>query len=110
MSEREERIARNEALFRQVNERLEELQEPNSSLVEQASFICECGRASCTEHITMSLGEYERLRADPVLFAVVGGHETPDVEDIVDRREGYDVVRKHPGAAAAIAEEADPRD
>lgn len=110
MSEHEERVGRNEVLFRQINERLEELQEPYSVLVEEAAFICECGDTSCAAHITMSLREYEELRADPLLFAVIPGHEIPDVERIVERRDGYDVVRKRAGPPAELASEADPRD
>lgn len=110
MSEHEERLGRNEALFRQINERLEELQQSNAAFAQEASFICECGDRDCAGQMTMTLSEYERLRADPRLFAVIPGHEIPDVEDVVERREGYDVVRKHAGTPAEVATEEDPRD
>lgn len=49
------------------------------------------------------------MRADPTHFAVYPGHEIPDIEDVVDKRDGYDVIRKQAGAAAKVAEETDPR-
>jgi hypothetical protein len=93
-----ERVGRNEALFRQVNERLREISEGFSLVTESADFVCECGSASCAEPVRMTLSEYEAIRADPELFFVVPGHEIEDVESVVDHREGYDVVRKHSGA------------
>ena len=57
----------------------------------------------------MTVAEYERVRADPTHFAVLPGHEIPDVEDVVGRNEGFLVVRKVAGAAAALATELDPR-
>ena len=107
--EREVRIGRNEALFREINERLESLQKSFDALTEQADFVCECGEVTCGERITMSLGDYERLRSHPTWFAIKPGHELKDVEDIVENRRGYDIVSKHEGAPADIARAEDPR-
>lgn len=52
---------------------------------------------------------YEELRGDPTLFAIVPGHEQPDVEDVVERHDGYHVVRKRGGAPAQVARETDTR-
>ena len=110
MGAREDRIARNEALFRSVNERVRELAATAGSRERDpvASFVCECGRADCTETVELTVAEYERVRADPTHFVVVPGHEIPDVEEVVERHERYDVVRKHDGEAQ-IAIETDPR-
>lgn len=107
--ERDARIGRNEVLFREINERLESLQEGFSSLAEHADFVCECGDVNCGEQITMTLAEYERLRADPTWFAIKPGHSADDVEDVVERRSGYEIVRKHEGLPATIARAEDPR-
>jgi hypothetical protein len=106
---RAERVGRNEALFREINERLQALQESFDVLAEKADFVCECGDIHCSEHISMPLKEYESLRADPTHFAIRPGHEIPDVEDVVARRSGYEVVRKHEGDPAELAREEDPR-
>ena len=57
----------------------------------------------------MSRAEYERVRSEPHRFAVFPGHELPDVEVVVERRDGYAVVQKNEGAPERIAERTDPR-
>ena len=47
---------------------------------------------------------YEEHPAVPAHFAVLPGHEAPDVEQVVARRDGYDVVKKDEGIARRIAE------
>ena len=108
MEERERRIGMNEALFREVNERLEELAQ-GFAHPETLDLICECGNASCASRIEMDPEEYEQVRSDPTTFAVAQGHQIPDVEEIVERRKRYDVVRKRAGEAEEIAEQTDPR-
>jgi hypothetical protein len=107
LSERERRIGLNEALFREVNERLRGLGKHFD--LADLDVICECGNADCAERITMSHSDYEELRAQPTLFAIVPGHEKPDVEDVVEQRRGYAVVRKHAGEEAELARQTDPR-
>ena len=107
--DRERRIGMNEALFREVNERIEAVNEAFATVTDSMSIVCECGAQTCVEQILIQHSEYEELRSDRTLFAVVPGHEIPDVEDVVGRREGYDVVRKHGGAPELIAKATDPR-
>jgi hypothetical protein len=107
--DRHERIGLNEAVFREVNERISDLAE-NFGLDEQPlDLVCECGDPTCVERISMSREAYERLRADATHFAVHPGHELPDVESVVERNGAYDVVRKHEGGPAEIARGTDPR-
>ena len=111
MDSREERLAKNEALFRSVNERMREIAE-SFELFEgrdsRVEFFCECGRDTCFERIEMTRDEYERLRSDPTHFAVVPGHEAADVERVVRPGDGYDIVEKH-AEEAQIARDTDPR-
>ena len=106
MSERGDRLARNEAMFRSVNERVEEFVQPGAE--EQIDFLCECGDSGCAEKVTLARREYEQVRAYSAQFAVYPGHEIPDIEEVVQRAEQFFVVRKHPHEAE-IAEETDPR-
>jgi hypothetical protein len=106
MGGRDERLARNEALFRVVNERVREVRPEEGE--EETGFLCECGDEACTETIRLSVREYERIRSDPTLFFVAPGHEIPSVEDIIERNERYVVVRKKP-EEASIALDTDPR-
>ena len=103
MDDRQERIGRNEVLFREINERLEDLQERFEVLTDSGDFVCECGKLGCTDQITMSLEEYRQVRAESTHFAIKPGHDIPDVENVVEKRRGYDIVRKHEGAAAELA-------
>jgi hypothetical protein len=110
VGEHEDRIARNEALFRSVNERVRELADTFASdrVSEPVAFVCECGSADCAASVELTIAEYERIRSDPAQFVVVSGHESPLVERVVERHEHYDVVRKH-AEEAQIAIDTDPR-
>jgi hypothetical protein len=103
---RKHQIARNEALFREVNERVQEVSEDRATLT--TDFVCECGDTSCTDSIPLRDEEYEHIRADPLLFAVVPGHEILDVEEVVAEKQRFNVVRKHV-AEAELARDTDPR-
>lgn len=103
----EERIARNEALFREVNERVSDV----SARLEgdgEIGFLCECGDGGCREAISLPRNLYESVRSDPRQFVVVRGHEEPGAEIRLVAGERYAVVRKL-GAAGRIAEATDPR-
>jgi hypothetical protein len=104
IDERGERAAKNQSLFREVNERIEEL-DFFSSFFE---FVCECADRDCTEHVPLTLEEYEDIRQGPNRFFVVPGHELADVEEVVDSSDRYIVVAKI-GAGAAVARRLDPR-
>jgi hypothetical protein len=109
---RDGRVASNEGLLRDVNDRIEEVTQrfgngEEGSEADGADFLCECGQENCTESVRMSVREYEELRRDENHFVVFPGHEDPDVEDVVATYGRYTVVRKHP-AEASIAEETDP--
>lgn len=94
---RKERIARNEVRFRELNEALgEEVHRALAGGVEKSGFVCECAHTDCDVIVSVELGRYEALRRDPMQFLLVPGHEIPDAEDVVDRGDGYVVVRKHP--------------
>jgi hypothetical protein len=101
------RLARNEALFREVNERVEEIS--GRAGLDMIDFICECGDADCTMPISLTASEYEELRTDPVHFAIVPGHAIPEVEDVVSEGDRFQVVRKH-SEEQQIARATDPRE
>ena len=109
MDERQRRVGVNEALFREVNERIEEVSKTLQVAGERLAILCECGNDSCTERIEVPLSEYERTRKDGALFMILPGHEIPDVEDVVERAAEYHVVHKRTGGPAELARELDPR-
>jgi hypothetical protein len=109
VDERKRRIGLNEAVFREANERIEELNKTFATLTDQLVLVCECGYADCAEKISMTVEEYEELRSNSAHFAIVHGHEISDVESVIEEHEGYDVVRKDDGVARKVAEVTDPR-
>ena len=108
MEGRERRVAKNQALFREVNERIKGVN-AGVPLKEETDFLCECGDEECTEPVSLSLAEYEHVRSGPTHFAIVPGHEAVDIERIVSQNERYAVVEKDAPLAARIAVEHDPR-
>ena len=102
------RLARNEALFRQVNERLKDVSELLGHADSGPDFVCECADEGCTERIRLSLAEYEWLRANPRRFVVLPGHERIELERVFDDRGRYLVVEKI-GVPGEVAEDTDPR-
>jgi hypothetical protein len=110
MSERERRLARNENLFREVNERIREVgEEFDVALAQTAHFVCECDDPVCTESVQVKGVEYERIRANPIWFVVVKGHEDPSVEFVAEETDRYNVVQKTEGDGADVARATDPR-
>jgi len=108
LRDRQLRAARNQGLFREVNERLEALNEGFEAIALDPTFLCECAQVECVEQITMTLAEYEALRKIPNRFAVKAGHVFPEVERIVEQRPRYVVVEKV-GAGGVEAVAIDPR-
>jgi hypothetical protein len=117
MDKRLERKARNEALIREVNERIENVDkaaEEASLAPEEAffEFLCECGGkdasdVGCKEHVQMTIREYEKIRSQDDRFAVYPGHEHEEIEWVADRNERFVVVDKRRVAEPFV--ENDPR-
>jgi hypothetical protein len=95
MGEREERIERNEKLFREVNERIETLHHRlGDDESEPQEWLCECADAHCVDRIELTVDEYERTHAAPNRFVVKIDHVVPDVERVLERSDRYAVVEK----------------
>ena len=103
MEERTRRVGENEALFRTVNEQVASLNEQFEQFGNPMSAICECGRFDCHERVDLPAQAYQEVREDPARFIVKPHHIVPDVESVVDERNGYWVIRKHEGGPADLA-------
>jgi hypothetical protein len=100
-----ERVGKNEALFREVNERIRELNEvfDAANEAEPMDFVCECSLEGCRDYVPMTLAEYRDIREGPTRFLVAPGHVwSPEDEAAVTRRERYWIVEKD-GVAAEEA-------
>ena len=106
MSVRDELLARNEAFFRELNERLEAVTPDSAS---ELVVVCECADVDCADRLTLRHAEYEAIRAHDTHFVVAVGHVDRTIEDVVRRTDRFEVVAKR-GVAADVAEDLDPRD
>ncbi|HEX8104017.1 MAG TPA: hypothetical protein VF533_15470 [Solirubrobacteraceae bacterium] len=91
------RLALNEARFRELNERLASDVAPLLAPAEAVAFVCECSSAACRDTVALTLDQYAVVRADDLLFAVVPGHQVPEVESVERREDTFVVVRKRRG-------------
>jgi uncharacterized Zn finger protein len=105
---RAERMARNEMLFRDLNEQVEFVANRLDSDPHTFEFFCECADVDCTLRLPMALAVYEEVRSDPTLFVVAPGHERREIEEVLRQTDGYQVVRKK-GEAGRFAAAQDPR-
>lgn len=97
--------ARNQSLFREVNERVDELTNGSWPVKEdEHDYICECANEACVEQIPIPHEEYERVRQDPRCFVVAPGedHVWPEIEIVVARQRQYWIVEKT-GQAGGVA-------
>jgi hypothetical protein len=107
VSEADRRRARNEATFRDANERLGDRARA-WGMEGVVPFLCECDDPRCTEIVRLTLQEYEQVRAGPARFLVRPEHAGHPAEQLVENADRYAVVEKR-GPAAAYAKALDPR-
>jgi hypothetical protein len=85
--------------MREVNERVAELREQASWGEDDLlmEIHCECGAfPTCDAKLRLSAREYERVRVQDDRFAVAPGHESPELEEVVERTETWLIVDKLP--------------
>jgi hypothetical protein len=85
VDERERRLTENELLFREVNERIDDVAAELGGADTAYEFLCECSRSDCVERISLTLGQYGEIRARPLVFMVVEGHELAEIEGVIGR-------------------------
>ncbi len=100
----EERAARNELLFREVNTQIEKLEE-RMGPAPTYPLICECSRADCAVTLYVAREVYHVVRSSQLRFFIAPGHEQPEVEHVVERRPGYTIVEKFGVAAGVVSDE-----
>ena len=103
-----ERAARNEIVFRRVNNEIERERDRIGAMAERTPYICECEQERCTVIVRLSRDEYRQVRSSPRRFVVSAGHESEGNVLVMDAgefrviektgREGDLVEREHPPA------------
>ncbi len=87
-------VARNQAVFRAVNERIESTNVRFGVALKRTDFVCECADQDCMERLTLPLEKYEEVRRFPTHFIVAAGHIYREYETVVEQVDGYVVVEK----------------
>ena len=95
-TERAERIALNEAMFRTANERAAAWEERQGHEEEAELYYCECASLECRDKVSLTGVEYEGVRQDSAHFFIARGHEVTDVETVIEEHGNWVVVRKNP--------------
>jgi len=110
IEERQVRGARTQSLFRDVNERVAEINHAFSDFLPLGDWVCECADPQCTERVQVTREEYEKVRTDPRRFVVApaDAHVVEEIEHVVDRTERFWVVEKS-GLAGDLTAKIDPR-
>jgi O-succinylbenzoate synthase len=98
---RKERIAVNEGLFRNANERTAEWDEVRDS-DEPVLYVCECANPDCRRRIRLTREEYERVRQDSKHFAATQGHQIADAETVIEDNGDWVVIEKHDDVAETV--------
>jgi hypothetical protein len=100
---REEQIARNDAMFRQVNNQIKAVADQQDVSM-PVPFVCECGATTCREVIRITRAGYEEVRSSPRWFMVKPAHVSAEgMIRTVGQRDGYVIVEKT-GRGGEIAE------
>jgi hypothetical protein len=102
-NDREGRAARNQAIFRAINDKMLVLNESFGELVGLFSVACECADVSCMRLLDVPPEAYKAVRENPRTFVVLVDHVSLDVERLVSTHKGYAVVEAI-GHGAQIAE------
>jgi hypothetical protein len=102
-----EQAAKNEATFREANERLEEKAAEFGFEEERTPYLCECEDERCTNVMGLTRAEYEGVRANPKSFVLVPGHQGAD--DAVRREKAGFIVIEKTGEEGKLVAERDPR-
>jgi hypothetical protein len=114
MADAIDRNAETQNLYREVNERVAEVNRRFAKTAADSpdqliEIFCECGhQGPCAGRVTVTPATYERVRSDPTAFLLLPGHGEASVENVIERGDGYLITRNF-GEAADIARAGDPR-
>ena len=101
--EHDARAARNQSLFRTVNEKVRALNVGFAQITNTYEVTCECADVACMKKITVPPATYEGVRANRRQFIVLPGHLDPGGEGVVLAHESYLVVEKSESRTAFAA-------
>jgi hypothetical protein len=88
------RLVENEVIFRSANQDAQQYIAETRGMSAQIQFYCECSHLDCGERIRISVRDYEACHQNKRQFIALEGHEKPEIERIVERRDGFNTIEK----------------
>jgi len=85
-------VLQRRALYRVVNDQIEQLGDRWDLHDGPLAVLCECGHPSCVARIELAKPVYDAIRRQPARFVLKAGHELPGVDRVVERVDGYVVT------------------
>ena len=101
VSRPDDRGIRNEALLREVNVHIADLEERVNDSSELLPLFCECSQAGCMVPLEVDRATFEAVRENDLRFIVFPGHEQAELESVLERRSGFLIVEKRSGEGRA---------
>jgi site-specific recombinase len=92
--DRDARLVENEEVFRAANERLRSAVEARMPAADVVPFLCECADETCMGRLDLTLDDYRSLRSHERRFVMLTGHLRTAGEEVVEKRDGYDITEK----------------
>jgi hypothetical protein len=103
----ERRLAENEMVFREYNERIQRGFDELSHLAQQEGkkelvfdddmplhFYCECSDENCDKRIEIEPSIYRQIHEKRDRFMAKKGHEVPEIEKVISQKDSYAVIEK----------------
>jgi hypothetical protein len=107
ISAAERKQIENEMIFRRINEKvgsdldlLDKMhtEDGNPQLLHDdlilLQFKCECSDENCSVRIPLQLSTYREIHRDRNTFIVKLDHQVDDIEKVIQKEDGYNVVQK----------------
>lgn len=88
---------------RGINERL--FSQVSATPEQPIEFLCECWALECDEHVRLPIVDYFIVHARHDQFVIAPGHDLEAVEHVMERHEGWWVVRKTADAMRTAMDE-----
>lgn len=91
----ERRLKENEVIFQQANQGVADfITQDGGDPSTIIKFYCECSNIDCRQRIPLTAANYSNLHKSQRWFIALTGHETPEIEKIVSKHDGFSVVEK----------------
>jgi hypothetical protein len=94
MATRDQRLARNQRMSRDANERLQDVAGRMVADGKIVPFLCECADGACMGRIEVTLDDYFLAHLGPDRYLLLSGHLRTEGEKLVADHGHYEILTK----------------